>query len=84
MQSVKRLAIAGYAYWTTFELVPVLGTVKVGTLEVTVPRTFVHKFLVIALALGAMVLWASEPDHLGISTAVEKMLKARWKAALDN
>lgn len=29
-------------------------------------------------------LWASEPDHLGISTAVEKMLKARWKAALDN
>ncbi len=25
-------------------------------------------------------LWASEPDHLGVSTAVEDMLKSRWQA----
>lgn len=29
-------------------------------------------------------LWASEPDHLGESTAVEKMLTARWTGAVND
>ena len=29
-------------------------------------------------------LWASEPDHLGESTAVEKMLEARWTGAVND
>lgn len=29
-------------------------------------------------------LWASEPDHLGASTAVEEMLEAWWAGAVND